>query len=61
VPTVIYQKDGKWYARINSLTNSTYSIIWNPVSVKTIENHWARETVNDMAGRLVIFNPETFD
>ena len=61
VPTVIYQKDGKWYAKINSLTNSTYSIIWNPVTVKSVDNHWAKETVNDMAARLVIFNPETFE
>ncbi len=61
VPTVIYQKDGKWYAKINSLTNSTYSIIWNPVKVKSVENHWAQETVNDMAAKLVIFNPESFE
>jgi len=61
VPTVIYQQEGKWYAKLNSLTNSTYSIIWNPVAVKTVENHWAKETVNDLAVRLVIFDPETFD
>jgi uncharacterized repeat protein (TIGR02543 family) len=61
VPTVVYQKDGKWYAKINSLTNSTYSVIWNPVTVKAVENHWAKETVSDMAGRLVIFNPGAFE
>jgi uncharacterized repeat protein (TIGR02543 family) len=60
VPTAIYQKDGKWFAKINSLTNSTYSVIWNPISIKSVENHWAKETVNDMASRLVIFDPESF-
>ena len=60
VPTYVYQKDGKWYAKINSLTNSTYSVIWNPITVKSVENHWAKDVVNDMASRLVIKNPETF-
>ncbi|SHF11487.1 S-layer homology domain-containing protein, partial [Anaerotignum propionicum] len=61
VPTEVYQKDGKWYARLNSLTNSDYSVIWNPVTVKSVENHWAKDAVNDMASRLVIFNPEEFE
>jgi uncharacterized protein YdeI (BOF family) len=61
VPTEVYQEDGKWYAKLNSLTNSDYSVIWNPVTVKSVENHWAKETVNDMASRLVIFNPEEFE
>jgi len=61
VPTEVYQKDGKWYARLNSLTNSDYSVIWNPVTVKSVENHWAKDAVNDMASRLVIFNPEKFE
>jgi uncharacterized repeat protein (TIGR02543 family) len=61
VPTTVYEKDGKWYAKINSLTNSTYSIIWNPITVKSVEGHWSRETVNDMASKLIIYNPETFE
>ncbi|GAB6110157.1 Ig-like domain-containing protein [Fusibacter bizertensis] len=61
VPTDVYQKDGKWYARLNSLTNSNYSVLWNPVTVKSVENHWAKDAVNDMASRLVIFNAETFE
>ncbi|WP_028829819.1 S-layer homology domain-containing protein [Proteocatella sphenisci] len=61
VPTSLYQKDGKWYASLNSLTNSNYSVIWNSVTVKSVENHWAKDVVNDMASRLVIFNPENFD
>ncbi|NLB78731.1 MAG: S-layer homology domain-containing protein, partial [Clostridiaceae bacterium] len=40
---------------------SAYSLIWNPATVQSVENHWAKETVNDLAARLVIFNPETFE
>ena len=61
VPTNVFQKDGKWYAKLNSLTNSNYSVIWNPITVKSVENHWAKAAVNDMASRLVIFDPEKFE
>ncbi|MEA4988303.1 MAG: S-layer homology domain-containing protein [Anaerovorax sp.] len=60
IPTEAFQKDGKWYVKLNSLTNSEYSVIWNPVTVKSVEKHWAKNAVNDMASRLVIFNPESF-
>ena len=60
VPTEVFQKDGKWYAKLNSLTNSNYSVIWNPITVKTVENHWSKDAVNDMASRLVVFNADTF-
>jgi len=61
VPTDVFKKDGKWYARLSSLTNSNYSVIWNPITVKSVENHWAKDTVNDLASRLVIFNADTFE
>ena len=61
VPIDIFQKNGTWYARLNSLTNSNYSVVWNPVTVKSVEKHWSKDVVNDMASRLVIFNTETFD
>lgn len=61
VPTEVFQKDGKWYAKLNSLTNSNYSVVWNPVTVKSVENHWSKDAVNDMASRLVIFEPEEFE
>ena len=46
VPTDVYKKDGKCYAKLNSLTNSNYSVIQNTVTVKAVENHWAKNTVN---------------
>jgi hypothetical protein len=60
VPTDVFMKDGKWYARVSSLTNSNYSVIWHPVTVESVENHWGKEAVNDMASRLVILEPENF-
>ena len=60
VPTQVFQKDGKWYAKVRSLTNSTYSVIWNPIAVQSVEKHWSRDAVNDMASRLVVFNSGTF-
>jgi hypothetical protein len=54
VPTQIIVIDGKYYAKINSLTNSTYSVIYHPMEFKDVESHWAKEAVNDMGSRLVV-------
>lgn len=67
VPTRIVLKDGKYYAIINSLTNSAYSVIWNPKVYKDVEDHWAQQPVNEMVSRLVMdevtehtFEPERY-
>jgi len=60
IPTTVYMENGKWYANLNSLTNSSYSVIWNPITVSSVENHWSKEAVNDMASRLIIKNPQGF-
>ncbi len=60
IPTEVFYENGKYYARLSSLTNSAYSVIWNPITVKSVENHWAKVPVNDMPARMVIKNPETF-
>jgi len=64
VPTKIVVIDGKYYAKVNSLTNSTYALIWNPIEFKDVAGHWAQKAVNDMGSRMVIsgidselFNP----
>lgn len=54
VPTEIIVLDGVYYARINSLTNSVYSIIYNPVEFSDVENHWAENSINNMGSRLVV-------
>jgi hypothetical protein len=60
VPSRIIEVDGIYYVEINSLTNSTYSVIWNPKEVASVENHWSKVSVNDMASRLIVKSPETF-
>lgn len=66
VPTKITTINGKYYAKINSLTNSTYSVIWHTLEFTDMKNHWAKEAVNDMGSRMVIngvgkdmFEPES--
>ena len=54
VPTKVVQRDGKHYAIINSMTNSIYSVIWNPLTFQDVAQHWAKNAVNDMGSRLVI-------
>lgn len=61
IPTTVYMENEKWYAKLNSLTNSSYSVIWNPITVASVENHWSKKAVNDMASRLIIKNPKTFN
>ncbi|MBN2899769.1 MAG: Ig-like domain-containing protein [Clostridia bacterium] len=61
VPTFIYTENGKNYARINSLTNSVYSVISNPVEVSAVQGHWSEPIVNDMASRLILTDYADFD
>ncbi|WP_051507374.1 S-layer homology domain-containing protein [Saccharibacillus sacchari] len=62
VPTKVVRIDGKFYAEINSLTNSTYSVVWHPLQFTDAANHWAEEAVNDMGSRMVVngFEDGTF-
>ncbi len=54
VPTKIVEVDGVYYAQINSLTNSTYTVVWNPLEFDDMTHHWAKEAVNNMGARMVI-------
>lgn len=54
VPTKVKVIEAKYYAVINSLTNSTYSLIWNPVTFKDVETHWAKDSVNNMGSRMIV-------
>ncbi|PKM67731.1 MAG: hypothetical protein CVU95_06545 [Firmicutes bacterium HGW-Firmicutes-2] len=54
VPTKIMIIDGKYFAKINSLTNSVYSVIWNPIEFKDVVNHWAKDEINDMGSRMIV-------
>jgi hypothetical protein len=54
VPTRIVVIDGKTYARINSLTNSMYSVIWHQATFPDIGGHWAGDIIGNLGNRLVL-------
>jgi hypothetical protein len=54
VPTTFKERNGKFYAVVNSLTNSTYSLISHKVAFEDVEGHWAKNAVNNMASRMVV-------
>ncbi|MDI4649830.1 S-layer homology domain-containing protein [Cohnella hashimotonis] len=54
VPSKVTTIDGKDYVVINSLTNSTYAVVWNPLQFSDVAVHWAKDSVNDMGSRMVI-------
>ncbi|MFH5186323.1 S-layer homology domain-containing protein [Paenibacillus sp. TAB 01] len=65
VPTKIVQIGGHYYAKINSLTNSLYAVVWHPLEFKDVEEHWAKQSINDLGSRMIIdgvssdrFNPD---
>ncbi|WJH32740.1 hypothetical protein N6H14_20965 [Paenibacillus sp. CC-CFT747] len=54
VPTKVTKANGKVMAVLNSLTNSTYSVISNKKTFEDISTHWAKASVENLAARLVI-------
>lgn len=54
VPTEVKEIDGSYYAVINSLTNSTYALIYNTVTFSDTVGHWAEDAINDMGARTVV-------
>ena len=54
IPTKVIVQDGKFYAVLNSMTNSSYSVVWHPLEFSDVEAHWAKAAVNDMGSRMVI-------
>ncbi|WP_340399638.1 cohesin domain-containing protein [Paenibacillus sp. FSL H8-0079] len=54
VPTKVVKEDETYYAHINSLTNSTYSVVWHPLEFADVADHWSKSAVNDMGSRMVI-------
>ena len=54
VPTKVTIINGKYYAVINSLSNSTYTVIWNPIEFIDVTDHWAKDAINDMGSRKVV-------
>lgn len=54
VPTKVIMVDGRYFAQINSLTNSTYAVVWHPVEFADVADHWAKKAINDMGSRMIV-------
>ncbi len=54
VPTKFVQNNGKWYASINSLTNSEYALIYAEVSFDDVTSHWAEGVIEEMGARQIV-------
>lgn len=54
VPTKIVVVDGKRYAQVNSLTNSTYALVQHSITFADVEGHWAKDAVNELGSRMVV-------
>jgi hypothetical protein len=54
VPTMLAVIDGKYYVKINSLSNSTYAIVSHPVEFQDVASHWAKSAVNGLGSRMII-------
>lgn len=54
IPTKVTSVDGQYYAIINSMTNSIYTLVFNEEDFDDINGHWAEEDIKDMTSRLVI-------
>ena len=64
VPTKLTVIDGKTYAEVNTLTNSIYTVIWNPLTFIDTQNVWAGKDMDNIASRIIMpgitkdqFNP----
>jgi hypothetical protein len=54
VPTDVFMRDNKWYAAVNSLTNSTYALVYNEVSFVDAVDKWFESVVNEMGSRKIV-------
>jgi len=54
VPTEVRRNGARYEARINSLTNSAYAVVWHPIEFEDMAKHWAKDAVNDMGSRMVV-------
>ncbi|NIK75053.1 hypothetical protein FHS15_000151 [Paenibacillus castaneae] len=54
VPTQVTLIDGQYFAQMNSLTNSTYAVVWHPIEFADVASHWAKDAINDMGSRMIV-------
>lgn len=54
IPTKVVTIDGVSYAQINSLSNSTYAVIFNTCAYTDVSRHWAEKEINSMGARTAV-------
>ncbi len=54
VPTRIVTLHGKAYAKVFSLSNSTYAVIRHPITFNDVIAQWAKDAVDDLGSRMVV-------
>ena len=54
VPTYVFRENGKCYAKVNSMTNSTYVLIYNELKFSDAVGKWYEAAVDEMGSRKVI-------
>ncbi len=54
VPTNVYKKDGKWYAEINSRTNSTYVFVYKDSRFTDISGKWYASFAKEVSERKIM-------
>ncbi|GIO15225.1 hypothetical protein J19TS2_47800 [Cohnella xylanilytica] len=53
-PTTIETRDGKTYAVVHSLADSTYALVSYSKAFEDMNGHWASEAVANLASRLIV-------
>jgi hypothetical protein len=54
IPTKITLVDGQYFAEVNSLTNSCYTLVYSPISFADVKDHWCEDVINEMGSRLIV-------
>jgi uncharacterized repeat protein (TIGR02059 family) len=55
VPTKIFEQDGKYFATLNSLTNSIYVLVYSESDFTDARDKWYEATVNEMGRRKIVY------
>ena len=53
VPTTVYQENGKYYARVKSLSNGDFALVYNEANYSDVTGKWYEDLVNEMSSRKI--------
>ncbi|MEG1579164.1 MAG: InlB B-repeat-containing protein, partial [Oscillospiraceae bacterium] len=58
VPTFVFEKDGKYYATVKSMTNSVYALIQNEVTFADAVGKWYEDIANEVGSRRIVIGTD---